>query len=499
MGDDPERVATLKQGQLEGSAQDYADFLSSGWMATSPGGHGTQFYSSGPPTLDRAEDSDTFVKSRVDEGSDYIKIIYPMGSSELRPGHYPQIKEPTMRAVVAAAHRHGKLVLVHINTLEAAKEVAEAGVDGLAHLFTDKVVDEELTKLLIEKGVFVIPTLTVYEGMWGTSPWGAQLSNDPRVSPYLDPSEIGGLSDLGGKENQRLSKLWSNMVESVRILHMQGVPILAGTDVWRFEGVCLHRELESLVLSGLSPEEALASATSVPADIFGLEGRGRIVPGARADLVLVRGDPTVDITATRDIVGVWKLGVATDRVAYREEKLALQRAAQEPGVDLLISDFEGGELTHIFGNLSADSGQLFGGKSSANIEIVDGGAAGSNRSLDIRGLIVEPEKSVVKNRRWWGEYAGASFFLGPLDLSAKSEITFWARGEGDAYRLLLFTKNLGFTPAVQTFVAGPDWAEFTYPLSSFSGADVSGVRRVAFSGGSEPGEFAFQIDEVRFR
>jgi imidazolonepropionase-like amidohydrolase len=495
MGDDPERVETLKQEQLEGGAQDYADFFSAGWGATSPGGHGTQF-TSNHPTLDRAEDSDAFVKLRVDEGSDYIKIYYPGGSSERGPGWTPQITEPTMRAVVAAAHRHGKLVLVHINTLEAAKEVAEAGADGLAHLFTDKVVDDELTKLLIEKGMFVIPTLTVYEGMWGSSTWGAQLSNDPRVSSYLNPKEIGYLSTHGGKENQRLSKGWSNMVESVRILHMQGVPLLAGTDVWGLEGVCLHRELESLVLSGLSPEEALASATSVPADIFGLEGRGRIVPGARADLVLVRGNPTVDITATRDIVGVWKLGVAIDREVYKKEKLVLQRAVQEPGIDFLISDFESGELTHVFGYIRANSDQ---GASSANIEIVDGGAEGSNRSLDIRGVIVEPEKSIIKNQRWWGKYAGASFFLGPLDLSNKSEIVFWARGEGDAYRLLLFTENLGFTPAVQTFVAGPDWAEFTYPLSSFSGADVSGVRRVVFSGGSEPGEFAFQIDEVCFR
>jgi imidazolonepropionase-like amidohydrolase len=498
MDDDPELVATFKQEQLEGSAQNYADFFSAGWAATSPGGHGTQF-SSNHATLDREEDADAFVKSRVDEGSDYIKIIYPGGSSERGPGWTPQITEPTMRAVVAAAHRHGKLALVHINTLEAAKEVAEAGADGLAHIFTDKVVDEELTKLIIEKGMFVIPTFTVYEGMWGSSPWGAHLASDPRVSSYLAPNEIGYLSTHGGKENQRWPKLWSNMVESVQILHQKGVPILAGTDVWALEGVCLHRELESLVLAGLNPEEALASATSVPADIFGLEGRGRIIPGARADLVLVRGNPTIDITATRDIVGVWKFGVATDRVAYREEKLALQRAVQKPGVDLLISDFESGEPTHVFGDISARSGQFAGVKSSANIKIVDEGAAGSNRSLEIRGLIVEPEKSVFKNRRWWGEYAGASFNMGPLDLSAKTEITFWARGEGDAYRLLLFTENLGFTPAVQTFVAGADWAEITYPLSSFSGADISGVRRIVFSGGSEPGEFVFQIDEVRFR
>ena len=64
---------------------------------------------------------------------------------------------------------------------------------------------------------------------------------------------------------------------------------------------------------------------------------------------------------------------------------------------------------------------------------------------------------------------------------------------------ILFSEDQRFNPAVQTFVAGPDWAEFTYPLSSFSGVDVSAVWRVVFSGGPDTGEFAFQIDEVRFR
>jgi imidazolonepropionase-like amidohydrolase len=64
------------------------------------------------------------------------------------------------------------------------------------------------------------------------------------------------------------------------------------------------------VKGGLSPSEALAAATSVPARAFRLTDRGRIVTGLRADLLLVRDDPTRDITATRDIVEVWKAGVA---------------------------------------------------------------------------------------------------------------------------------------------------------------------------------------------
>ena len=97
------------------------------------------------------------------------------------------------------------------------------------------------------------------------------------------------------------------------------MPILAGTDApnpGTAHGASLHRELELLVHAGLAPTEALAAATSVPASAFHLADRGRVARGLRADLVLVNGDPTRDITATRDIVGVWKGGAPVDRAAY---------------------------------------------------------------------------------------------------------------------------------------------------------------------------------------
>jgi imidazolonepropionase-like amidohydrolase len=80
-------------------------------------------------------------------------------------------------------------------------------------------------------------------------------------------------------------------------------------------GASLHQELALLVRGvGMSPTEALAAATSRPAEVFGLEDRGVIAVGKRADLVLVKGDPTRKILATRDIVGVWKQGVAVKRM-----------------------------------------------------------------------------------------------------------------------------------------------------------------------------------------
>jgi imidazolonepropionase-like amidohydrolase len=81
-------------------------------------------------------------------------------------------------------------------------------------------------------------------------------------------------------------------------LHRAGVPILAGTDQ-AVPGHSLHRELEIFVDAGFTPAEALASATTVPARLFGRDGT--IEAGKKADLVLVDGNPLVNIADTRRI------------------------------------------------------------------------------------------------------------------------------------------------------------------------------------------------------
>jgi imidazolonepropionase-like amidohydrolase len=94
------------------------------------------------------------------------------------------------------------------------------------------------------------------------------------------------------------------------------VPIFAGTDSVNQPGVpfsiplgsTLHQELVLLVDAGLTPVEALRSATVAPAAWFGLDDRGAVRAGLRADLLLVGGDPTADISATQDVRGVWVAG-----------------------------------------------------------------------------------------------------------------------------------------------------------------------------------------------
>jgi hypothetical protein len=93
--------------------------------------------------------------------------------------------------------------------------------------------------------------------------------------------------------------------------------------------VSLHREFELLRQSGMTALQVLASATSIPAERFGLTDRGRIVPGLRADLLLVDGDPATDILATRRISRVWIAGREMDREAFRRE---IETARSRPSI-----------------------------------------------------------------------------------------------------------------------------------------------------------------------
>jgi imidazolonepropionase-like amidohydrolase len=292
----------LRKKMAAGGFADSADLRTAGIVITVPKGHPTQMDGPAFPTLMPGDDVQAFVDTRIAEGSDYIKIVYEHA--------FPTLTRQQLADVVAAAHRRNKLVVTHVTTQRDAREAIAAGTDGLVHIFADSPPEADFAKFAAQHHVFIVPTLSVFEAVTSTSykPW---WQNVPQVVSYITPSMRRSLEmkmppGLGAKLK------FAHAQAAVGALHRAGVPILAGTDAPTpslAHGLSLHRELELLVLSGLTPLEALASATSEPARAFGFHDRGRIVEGMRADLLLVNGNPIVDIKTTRDIVGVWKLGV----------------------------------------------------------------------------------------------------------------------------------------------------------------------------------------------
>jgi imidazolonepropionase-like amidohydrolase len=289
-----------RQRELAAERDDVADIRSSGTLATAPGGHPSQLMSAladaasfgdavGPfDTVAGADQAKEFVEARLAEGIDYLKVVVDDGT--VHGARLPALAPDTVAALVQAAHTAGVQVIAHAITSAEVEIALDAGVDGLAHVWADAgAATPELAARIAARGVFVVSTLVYFEVI----------------------SRAGS-----GTADHAVTGSGDNAVHTARALHQAGVPLLAGTDATPFapvHGESLHRELVLLTRAGLTAEEALAAATSVPARHFGLADRGRIAPGLRADLLLVDGDPTRNVAATRSIVDVWRCGVRQSR------------------------------------------------------------------------------------------------------------------------------------------------------------------------------------------
>ena len=494
---DVKSMQQVKKEQAEGKDLDLADLRSAGTLATAPGGHGTE-YGIPIPTLSSPTEAQPWVDARIAEGSDYIKIVIDDASAY--GGHRPTLNQETLKAIVDAAHKRGKLAVVHIGTQLDARHAIDAGADGLAHLFADSAPAPDFAAFVAAHHAFVVPTLDVLESVSGI-PSGESLTTDSRLDPYLTADDISNLKKSFPKFSTAPSEKYAE--QTVAELKAAHVLILAGTDApnpGTSHGASIHRELELLVRSGLTPSEALAAATSTPAAAFHLDDRGVIAPGRRADLLLVKGDPTHDITATRDIVSVWKLGAEDDRATYRasvekanQDAAKAAQAAPDTGSGL-ISDFDDGTPAAKFGTgwmLSTDS--IAAGKSTGAMKVVGGGANRDKHALEISGVIDGGLPYAWAGVMW---APGSQPFI-PVNLSSRKSISFFAKGDGQTYRVLVFTASGGRMPAQQTFTAGSDWEQTNIPFSAFNGTDGHDISAILFVGGPAAGKFDFQVDEIK--
>ncbi|WP_336208662.1 amidohydrolase family protein [Nonomuraea sp. LPB2021202275-12-8] len=318
-----------RQRRLAAEHDDVADIRSSGVLATAPDGHPSQIMAAeadglewlgdavGPfDTVADAGQAKAFVAARTAEGIDYLKIVIDNGSTGGLD--LPVLGPDVVAALVEAGHAAGLRTIAHVATTHDAAIALDAGIDGLAHVFHDAGPDDpavaELAARAAAYGVFVVSTLTYIEAIT-QDPAGVELVRDERIAARLAEQARAAI-DRDYSAVPVHPEGVANALHTARTLHRAGVPLLAGTDANFFaplHGASMHRELLMLTQAGLSAEEALAAATSLPARHFGLADRGRIAPGLRADLVLVDGDPTRDITATRAITEVWRRGVRQSR------------------------------------------------------------------------------------------------------------------------------------------------------------------------------------------
>lgn len=233
------------------------------------------------------------------------------GTVEGHPG-LPMLDQATVNAGAAEARRLNMLTVAHALTVDGTRMALQAGIDGLAHLFMDRPHTQDIVDSIASAGAFVIPCVVLNASMMGIT--GASFAEDPRVSSKLSPP---WLATLRSSYDRYPHGHLDDVLASVHALHAAGVDILTGTDAAPAplpfmggiaHGASVHHELQMLVRAGLTPVQALRTATSVPARRFGLDDRGRIAAGLRADLLLVDGDPTTAISDTLSTRCVWRRG-----------------------------------------------------------------------------------------------------------------------------------------------------------------------------------------------
>src|SRR5260370_10817097 len=353
-----------------------------------------------------------------------------------------------MEAIVNAAHNRGKMVIVHGTNLD----IVNAGADGLAHLPIVKLAEPQWVDGLKAHHMFVITTIGFTDFHLTTGRHAAKLPDDPLMRPYLGPISLRALSEPQWHNSDTEHLSYADSETNLRALREAGVPLLAGTDASDTDpiGALLHVELELMVQAGIPPTEALADATSVPARIFSLTDRGRIAPGLRADLLLVRGDPATDIRKTRDIVAIWKQGVRVDRVKFREE-VAERNAAWSLGPGWIPAAGEPSTV-HIK-TLELDETFSRGA-------IVLTGEVKPGAGFLFAGVEYAPTL----------QYDGASD-----DISGTPGLSFRARGDGKTYTFTLYDEEGNAT--TKYFVAGRSWSDVAFRFAEF-GSDGNKVARI---------------------
>ena len=161
----------------------------------------------------------------------------------------------------------------------------------------------------------------------------------------------------------------------------------------------------------------------------------------------------------------------------------------------LVSNFDDLKVTANYGSWQPISDKIMGGKSTAAMEPVQGGANASNGALKVTGETVAGGPFT---------FAGVNFIPGaseqdPVNLSAKKTVSYWAKGDGQGYSVVLLSEsNSGQMPVFQNFTAGPEWKNYSFPISAFKidGSDLTGL---AFIKGMGTGKFEFEIDEVEIK
>src|SRR6516162_3410357 len=250
------------------------NLLPYGWHATEVG------------VADGVENVQHKVREVIKYGADVVKICATGGVLSLgdNPQH-SQYTQAELNAIVADAHRLGRKVAAHAHGAEGIRWAAEAGVDSIEH---GSYIDDAAIAVMKQHGTYLVPTLYL-------SDWF--LENAPKMN--VPPSMLAK-----GKEVMPAAR------KNVAHAFASGVKVGFGTDAAVYPHGLNAHEFAVMVNLGLTPLQAIQSATVNDADLLGWSDRvGVVEPGHYADIIAVDGDPLADVTTLERVKFVMKGGV----------------------------------------------------------------------------------------------------------------------------------------------------------------------------------------------
>jgi imidazolonepropionase-like amidohydrolase len=225
-------------------------------------------------------------REQLDHGADWIKVYMTHRSWVDKDGHLqsqPTLTLEEIKAVVDEAHGWGKKVACHAYNGIGMQRALDGGCDSIEHGL--ELTDANIAQM-VRQGTWYCATLTPYYYWWA-----------PADTPE------------GKRDRARVAVHGPSFQKALKA----GVKIVFGTDAGSFEWTDpnspIANEFSRMLEFGMTPAQAIKSATSMPANMLGMEGQiGVVAPGAYADIIAVQGDPLKDVSALKNVSFVMKDG-----------------------------------------------------------------------------------------------------------------------------------------------------------------------------------------------
>lgn len=227
------------------------------------------------------------IRRQVRDGAEWVKILTTHRS------HTPEFTQEELDAAVDECHRRGIKCGVHAGTNPGIQMSIDAGFDTIEHA-TFMTLDH--AKQMAEKGIAWTPTIMAYTLLYDICKENLEKNANAPVNDPVMQKEM--------KDYQYFEPAYKAYKEHFKELYDTGVTVIAGTDMVMYQSplLPLPRELQYMVEYGITPVQAIQTATSNPAKVLGVEKeRGLVKEGLDADLLVVGGDLSKDITCLNDV------------------------------------------------------------------------------------------------------------------------------------------------------------------------------------------------------